>query len=106
MSIAKTFPYAIYLASSNVNDSFIKTERRLLLFALYSAAEVSAWHGEGRVRHAGWDWGAGAAGGADSSCSAGTLFYFYFYFILLYNTVLVLPYIDMNPPWVYMSSQT
>ena len=30
----------------------------------------------------------------------------YFYFILLYNTVLVLPYIDMNPPWVYMSSQT
>ena len=38
------------------------------------------------------------------------LFYFYlnfyFYFILLYNTVLVLPYIDMNPPRVYMSSQT
>ena len=30
--------------------------------------------------------------------------FFYFYFILLYNTVLVLPYIDMNPPWVYMSS--
>ena len=25
---------------------------------------------------------------------------------LLYNTVLVLPYIDMNPPWVYMSSQS
>ena len=23
-------------------------------------------------------------------------FFFYFYFILLYNTVLVLPYIDMN----------
>ena len=33
-------------------------------------------------------------------------FYFYFYFILLYNTVLVLPYIDMNPPRVCMSSQT
>ena len=33
-------------------------------------------------------------------------FYFYFYFILLYNTVLVLPYIDMNPPRVYMSSQS
>ena len=32
--------------------------------------------------------------------------YFYFYFILLYNTVFVLPYIDMNPPQVYMSSQT
>ena len=32
--------------------------------------------------------------------------FFFFYFILLYNTVLVLPYIDMNPPWVYMSSQT
>ena len=31
---------------------------------------------------------------------------FYFYFILLYNTVLVLPYIDMNPPRVYMWSQT
>ena len=34
------------------------------------------------------------------------LFYFIFYFILLYNTVLVLPYIDMNPPQVYMSSQS
>ena len=31
---------------------------------------------------------------------------FYFYFILLYNSVLVLPYIDMNPPWVYMSSKS
>ena len=31
---------------------------------------------------------------------------FYFYFILLYNTVLVLPYIDMDPPRVYMRSQT
>ena len=28
------------------------------------------------------------------------VFNFYFYFILLYNTVLVLPYIDMNPPRV------
>ena len=33
-------------------------------------------------------------------------FNFYFYFILLYNTVSVLPYIDMNPPRVYMSSQS
>ena len=33
-------------------------------------------------------------------------FNFYFYFILFYNTVLVLPYIDMNPPQVYMSSQS
>ena len=33
-------------------------------------------------------------------------FNFYFYFILLYDTVLVLPYIDMNPPRVYMRSQT
>ena len=33
-------------------------------------------------------------------------FNFYFQFILLYNTVLVLPYIDMNPPRVYMSSQS
>ena len=37
-----------------------------------------------------------------------TIFFsnFYIYFILLYNTVLVLPYIDMNPPRVYMRSQT
>ena len=33
-------------------------------------------------------------------------FNFYFYFILLYNTVLVLPYIDMNLLRVYMSSQS
>ena len=33
-------------------------------------------------------------------------FNFYFYFILLYNTVLGLPYIDINPPRVYMSSQS
>ena len=32
-------------------------------------------------------------------------FIFYFYF-LLYNIVLVLPYIDMNLPQVYMSSQS
>ena len=32
--------------------------------------------------------------------------FFKFYFILLYNTILVLPYIDMNPPRVYMSSQS
>ena len=39
--------------------------------------------------------------------SAKTIFFnFYFYFILLYNTVLVLPYIDMNQPQVYMSSQS
>ena len=31
---------------------------------------------------------------------------FYFYFILLHNTVLVLWYIDMNPPRVYMNSQS
>ena len=38
------------------------------------------------------------------------IFYFFkffnFYFTLLYNTVLVLPYIDMNPPRVYTSSQS
>ena len=33
-------------------------------------------------------------------------FNFYFYLILLCNTVLVLPYIDMNQPRVYMSSQS
>ena len=33
-------------------------------------------------------------------------FCFCFYFILIYNTVLVLPCIDMNPPRVYMRSQT
>ena len=31
---------------------------------------------------------------------------FFFYFILLYDTVLVLTYINMNPPWVYMCSQS
>ena len=31
------------------------------------------------------------------------IFNFYFYFVLLYNTVLVLPYIDMNLPRVYMT---
>ena len=31
-------------------------------------------------------------------------FNFYFYFILLYNTILVLPYIDMNPAWVYIKN--
>ena len=35
-------------------------------------------------------------------------FFYFFLFLLffLYNTVLVLPYINMNPPRVYMSSQT
>ena len=32
--------------------------------------------------------------------------FFFFNFILLYNTVLVLPHINMNPPWVYMCSQS
>ena len=32
--------------------------------------------------------------------------FFKFYFILLYNTVLVLPYISMNLSWVYMRSQS
>ena len=53
-------------------------------------------------------------GDPESRCEGRTLFFFlsrfffnfYFYFILLYNTVLVLPYIDMNPPQVYMRSQT
>ena len=31
-------------------------------------------------------------------------FFFNYLFILLYNTVLVLPYVDLNPPWVYMCS--
>ena len=32
--------------------------------------------------------------------------FFFFNFILLYNTVLVLPYITMNPPRVYTCSQS
>ena len=32
------------------------------------------------------------------------LLLFNLFIILLYNIVLVLPYIDMNPPWVYMCS--
>ena len=31
-------------------------------------------------------------------------FYYYYYFFLLYNIVLVLPYINMHPPQVYMCS--
>ena len=31
-------------------------------------------------------------------------FNFYFYFILLYNTVLVLPYIDINQPRIELGS--
>ena len=34
------------------------------------------------------------------------ILFLFFIFILLYNTVLVLPYIDVNLPWVYMSSQS
>ena len=34
------------------------------------------------------------------------LVFLFFFLILLYNTVLVLPYIDTNPPWVYTSSQS
>ena len=34
------------------------------------------------------------------------IYFFNFYFILLYNIVLVWPYIDMNPPRVYMCSQS
>ena len=34
------------------------------------------------------------------------IFIYLFIYFLFYNTVLVLPYIDMNPPRVYMSSQT
>ena len=36
--------------------------------------------------------------------TCGTLFFKNYLFILLYNIVLVLPYIDLNPPWVYMCS--
>ena len=34
------------------------------------------------------------------------VFAFVFYFMLLYNTVLVLPYINMNPPRLYTCSQS
>ena len=30
----------------------------------------------------------------------------YYYYYFLYNIVLVLPYINMNPPWVYTCSQS
>ena len=32
------------------------------------------------------------------------IFILFYFFFLLYNIVLVLPYINMNPPWVYMYS--
>ena len=37
----------------------------------------------------------------------GSPFYFYFFsfiYLFIYSIVVVLPYIDMNPPWVYMCS--
>ena len=33
-------------------------------------------------------------------------FFLFFYYILFYNTVLVLPYINMNPPRVFTCSQS
>ena len=39
----------------------------------------------------------------ESRCSA-CFFLNYYYYFLLYNIVLVLPYIDMNPPWAYTCS--
>ena len=50
--------------------------------------------------------GEGCAGLHPASSAQSFLFFILFYFILLYNTVLVLPYININPPWVYMSSQS
>ena len=44
--------------------------------------------------------------GRDLGWGAFNFFNFNFYFILLYSTVLVLPYINMSPPRVYMSSQS
>ena len=38
--------------------------------------------------------------GEDSFFFSSSFIYLFIY--LLYNIVLVLPYIDMNPPWVYM----
>ena len=49
---------------------------------------------------------ASSVGSLSSCISFFPIFFFGFiYLFLLYNTVLVLPYIDMNQPWVYMSSQ-
>ena len=38
-------------------------------------------------------------------CVPGTLDFFFQFYLFIYNIVLVLPYIDMNLPWVYMCSQ-
>ena len=42
----------------------------------------------------------------DINCNKIFLFilFFSFIYLLLYNIVVVLPYIDMNLPWVYMCS--
>ena len=42
----------------------------------------------------------------DKSFNFCLFFSFFFHFILLYNTVLVLPCINMNPPRVYVSFQS
>ena len=41
---------------------------------------------------------------AELKSSLGILFYFVFLFFLLYNIVLILPHINMNPPRAYMCS--
>ena len=38
------------------------------------------------------------------TCLSWSKFFQFFFFFLLYNIVLVLPYINMNPPWVYTCS--
>ena len=44
-------------------------------------------------------------GGKTSYIDGEIIYFFQFYlYILLYNIVLVLPYINMNLPWVYMCS--
>ena len=51
-------------------------------------------------------WDPAKAGLRGEIIATNAYLFFFFYFILLYNTVLVLPYINMNPPWVYLSSQS
>ena len=51
-----------------------------------------------------WNCGAGEESFFFQLCKYWLFYLFIYLFILLYNIVLVSPYIDMNLPWVYMCS--
>ena len=89
---------------SDTEKSLTKFEDKFFfMVSVLSIPGIDMWHEIGSLRVCSFFF---------SMITCGFLFHFLlffnfnFYFILLYNTVLVLPYIDTNPPRVYMSSQS